>query len=524
MVTELGTELGTTLGTVLGTMDDMGPAVFDPTKLYAISGFSAANYMQTAVGGGEVGDAAGFGVLSLFIMTALPASSVLFNHRAGGSSTAGYYARFGTAGILTFFVSNGTTLMSGNNLVFTPGDVGRVQLVCSIYDGAARQLAWRGARSAGASGAYAGTGAVPHSLTGQGSVEPASAVLSLGQVTFRGMPSDAQLQAVYDATRTLRDLPNKAALEALTPGTTVTHRWSVRDTLAAANVLVANGAAAPASIPDSVTAASIDAMTKVGSPVVRVIDPATPRLWSYETTPILYGASSLDLSNFYECATPLGEGSGPFWAAMFFTVTSQAVASKARVPFASSSQSPSNISGFALGTSGTNTFVSMTAYRGDGSGVPSPSATIAATDVGKLHLLVGVLDSAALKVRTYWKRVEQSTGATYTAYTPSSTGMRLGRSFLTNDYSPDGISLWGVAAGIGLPSLAQIQAMFDETQANERIGSIAGMTSMRVDLTSDALGNGNALPATLTDRVGSFHFSRTGSVTTAAAYARAFGW
>jgi hypothetical protein len=760
VVTTLGKVLGTTLGT---TLEDFTKAqwkaiayapTFDATKVYALSFPAGAGAYATPAGGGEAGVASGFGHILLYAFGPPTATERVLGRFVSGGYTLD---RSGTAHSATWWAFDGGGTQRSIAAPY-PTNLATEGLIAPIilrHTGSAIDAQYIHTSQARPSLAITGYTPPPGTALTAASQSAANASRNglMSVLSYRGTPSDSQLQAVLDAMRTLGDVPTKAAAEALMPGTTVTHRWSLRDTLAAANVPVADGVAAPATIPDSVTSASIDAMTKTGSPVVRVVDPSayprttygilgtsdtsyletavgirgsastgltlivvfrpdaaasgsvvlvsnynttgpkgftlytvssavriyragsgdltvgtaaamdamvpkmvavtwdgttwtpydngvagtpsvatllpsdttfrvgayptttgsgagvstqyaiagcdqalsaaeiaavystwratgvvqlpagklnphhydltqdiianggpsagvpaqvldrvgtdhltrvgtglqvsqrTERLWSYETTPILYGASALDMSNYYDCPTALGEGSSSFWAAMMFTVTSQAVASKARVPFASASAAPSNISGFSMNTSGTNTLCSTTFYNGLGGGVSGPTGVIAPADIGKILLLVSVLDAPAGKVRTYWKRAESGTGTNYTAYVASTAGMRIGRTYLATDYTPDGIQVWGVAAGIGLPSLAQVQAMFDQTQASERIGSIAGMTSLRVDLTQDALGNAAALPASLVDRQsGTYNFTRTGAVSTATTHARAFGW
>ena len=58
---------------------------FDATKLYVATGYGAGKTFATAAGGGEAGDAAGFGVLVLTMVERLPtgAQSVVQRQPAG---------------------------------------------------------------------------------------------------------------------------------------------------------------------------------------------------------------------------------------------------------------------------------------------------------------------------------------------------------------------------------------------------------------------------------------------------------
>lgn len=530
MVTHLGTFLGTELGTDLGTFQD-GAVTFDASKLYALNAFSGTDYYATQVGGGEAGDAAGFGALVLIRLSALSGvARYLFNRSNAGN--AGWLVWIDSTNVVKFFcVSGAGAGISSPGFQLTASDVGRVIAIAVQHDGTKARLfinrtqavdgtAITGYTALALRTTMSGTSASP-------TTNPATGVQELAWLTFLGTPTTAHLLALFDAIRPCGgDMPSKAAAEAAMPGTTVTHRWSLKEVLAAANLPVVDGQAAPATIPDSVTAATVDAMTKTGAPTVKVIDPTTPKLWSYETSPILYGGSAWADAALYECPTYLGDSNTQsFWAAAFFLLTSQSVASRGRDLFGTIASTPSR--GFTLRTNLTNTTMNILAIDNAATGRAAPATTLATTDVGKLHLLVGVWDVPALKLRTYAKRAEVSTGTAVTGYSPyAAGGMRIGRgSFQAADTSCDGIVIYGVAAGLGLPTLAQIQQQFDDTMANERIAGIPGLTNLRIDLDADARANTNALPATLTDRQsGTYNFARTGSITTTPQYARAFAW
>ena len=73
--------------------------------------------------------------------------------------------------------------------------------------------------------------------------------------------------------------------------------------------------------------------------------------------------------------------------------------------------------------------------------------------------------------------------------------------------------------GQGIPTLAQVQALFDAVAATDSMQGIPSMTSILIDTTLDG---GN--PATLTNRAGAGTFARTGTPTLSQVYNRAYAW
>lgn len=532
MPTTLGTALGTNLGSELAdfTRAAWDAVVFslDQSKMYVLSGFSAANTYKSPAGGGESGDAAGFGAILLGVLEQIPATGtqgIALRQPAG----QGYSINFDASspGFIYSAAASGTGVSTGSRLntglAVMPSDVGKVLPLVLSHTGTTIGTYTHDAtvkRSVAVTGytpAAAGSGVMQFGTGGN-----VVAYAPFSMLTYRGVPTETQLQAVLRAARTAGSMPTKAAAEALMPGTTVTHRWSLRDTLVSANRATADGAVAPATIVDSVTGASIDALGRNGAPVVRVKDPATPKLWSYEVTPVIRGATTFSAADYFESATGFGETAGQsFWFGVLFLALGGA-ASKSRGLFSSLTSN----SGWELRSIGATSGCYMAVY--DTSTTPTirvaPTCTYSSSDRNKLQLYIGVWDATELKIRSFWKRDEVGTGTTIVGYTPSAGGVRIGRNLSASENSADFNHIYGCAFGIGLPTLTQIQAMFDETLANERIGSIPGMTSFRVDIAADIAANGNAMPATLTDRSGTKNFARVGAPTVQEQYARAFNW
>jgi hypothetical protein len=243
------------------------------------------------------------------------------------------------------------------------------------------------------------------------------------------------------------------------------------------------------------------------------------RVWSYETSPILYGHAPVVDADHYATAAPpsfLLNAAGMFWLAMLVNVTSQAVANRARV-FASTY----NPSGALLQTGVTNTTMSFLATDAGGVNRTSPSIVIGTADVGKLQLVVGVHDGT--NVRIYWKRAQQGSGTACSGFLPSANPLYVGRDPRLT-FAADGMAIYGIAGGAGVPSLAEIQALHDACMATEDLVAIPGKTSMLCSYTRAARANGGVLPAQIPDLVGGNHLVRAGSPALATSYARAWGW
>ncbi len=750
MTTELGTELGTSLGTTLGAMEDLGVLPvpqLDQSKVYALDNLSTANYyvVATPATGGEQGIAGGgFGTVSLVANPpagARRASLSSFNGASGwsldGIAAQSWRAFAGMTNGSNVFVETPMAGVGLLDVVFH--EPGTANLTIQTGRGLPRTVSFPAVYRPGTSPSTDGG----HTLSSTSSNGMLGGKI-IAQLSYAGAPTQAQRDALADAIRTFGDIPSKAVVEALMPGCTVRHRWSLRSQLAIANVPVADGAAAPATIVDSVTGAAADVMNKTGSPIVRVLDPGayprtqygmlgwsdtnylqapigirgaasgltllidmrldavvngavilsnytttpgvqgftvytntsainiyragwgdlavgtaaaadvgqrkllaitwdgttwqpyqngvagtsaangmivssaamrigtypaggasagnttvyqvagcdvalsagevasaysnwlatgllrlpsgktnphlydltqdvnanggpsagapatvvdrygsenltrtgtglvvsprTERLFSYETSPILYGADSLSAANFFESASGLGEGSAQsFWAAVLY-LTLGTSTNKTRALFGSSTTT----TGFDIRSISTNVGACFGFYDNTNVLRTAPMATYTGADYAKLMLYVGVYDQPALKLRSYWKRAEVGTGTTITGYAPSAGGLRIGRNFNASDNSADGNYVFGVSAGLGLPSLAQVQALFDTVQATERIAGIPGMTNLRVDVAADIAAASGAIPSALADRQGALTFAKNGTPTVYNQYARAW--
>lgn len=515
MTTELGTELGTTLGTILASMETDGSPVFDASKMYTLGSISSANYYATQAAGGEPGTPP-FGFAVLAQVAALSGTNSMIAHRSTSAYTGWQLWQSAAHVVQVFAALSGGTLAASPSRTLTASDAGKIVLIIGYIDASFARHLWFDRLEVGSGTAAASylAASTAQMLGMSYAANPATGYRPIAHFTFQGAPSAAQFQALYDAARTAGDLP------ATFPGATITHRWSLRDTLQLANVSVNDNAAAPASIPDSVTSASADAMAKVGSPVVRVIDPATPRLWSYETSPIYRGAGALTQTAYFVSTfdDPTVAGQSFYNAYLYWVpAVTQAAAS---VAGANALAAPNT--GWDLRFGANNATANW--FIGDGAAFNTSSNAVLAT--GKLNLIVCVWDQAALRQRIYANRAEVGTGQTRTAYAPTGAGTKIQLGFSPRDagLGTGARALLGFAQGLGAPSLAQVQALFDAVVSNETMQGVPGMTSTLVDLTLDIAGNGGAIPASLPNRAGSGSFTRTGAPTVTPIYARTYSW
>jgi hypothetical protein len=238
---------------------------------------------------------------------------------------------------------------------------------------------------------------------------------------------------------------------------------------------------------------------------------------------IFNGCTTWSSANYYQASSgiALGDPSG-FWFAWLFIPPSSA-SSTARI-FGAAKHAAG---GWDTRTSGAMSLVSWQMF--DASGTPaavtSATSSIATTDQDKLQLYVGVWDGPGLKQRCYWKRAETGSGTARNGYTASTAPLTIGYDAQNSSTPGDVVRTLGFAYGVGVPVLAEVQALYDAVQTQESMQSIPGKTTILLDLTLDTIANGGAVPSTLTNRSsGGGTYTKNGSPTLTSMYARAWGW
>lgn len=496
MVTELGTELGTTLGTNLGSMDVFGTPTFDASKLYALDNLSTANYyvVATPATGGEQGIAGGgFGIVNI---VQAPVAATRRVSLAGFNGGSGWSVDMTTAGWRTF-----AGMTSGSNIFVDVPSPAAGLLDVVFLDAGVSTLQATSMRGAGDKGATFTTpfrpGTAPgtdaHTLSATSNNGFAGGGRILAQLSYAGTPTLAQKQALSDAIRTLGDMPSKAAVEALMPGCTVRKRWSLKAALAAPNLPVTDGAAGPATLPETVAGAAADVFNRTGSPTIRVLDPA-----SYPRTS--YGVLGFSGTNYFEAPSLSRTAATGSWFAAWATPWLITV----------NGQTYRTLLGFARGAI---LIVSGSTLQVQTGTSNLATYTLTSANVGSPMLICGTYDGTA--GQAYVNGV--STGAAVThAETGAASILRFGAEYTAaaswaGDWTLHGYAMGRTPGGI---SAAEALAHYNACVATGRIQPIAGKTEHVVDLTQDVVANGgpqNGVPATVQDRVGTDHLTRVGT-------------
>ena len=174
------------------------------------------------------------------------------------------------------------------------------------------------------------------------------------------------------------------------------------------------------------------------------------------TAMALIGATGFTTGDRYATTAPGGEAGvvGGFWAAALFKLSVQ---SGNRVI----TGTISGTAGWSIDTAaGPPTAIVMTATNGVPGFVEAPRYTILPADLGKIMMAVGVHDGS--NVRLYVNRLEVGTGTAITGYTAGSGAQGIGARGAGGAFT--GGTIFGVTAGRGTKTLAQIQAMFDDVK------------------------------------------------------------
>lgn len=469
MTTVLGTHLGRWLGTQLGASGGQANYYPDLTKMYAISNFSLANYFITQAAGGESGTAAGFGYLVLCRPSLTsPASFKAIIDNYGTGPIQGYTLGTNSSNqVISGFTNGSNTVINPPTTALNLSDHLRLFSIIGFHTGSGNQAntsVFRGIYPApstcvGVTPSTYALGMGVRATAGPGNAGTGHEIL--GILCFRGTPTEAQLNALADTVRTLGDVPASMA------GATITHRWSVRDVLAGMGSPVTDSQTAPASLPDSVTAAAVDTMARQGSPIVRVIDPSVDGRKSYGA--LGFGASghlktsggSIITGSTLDITTEL---------TIYDRGATQTVWTDVNYPTANA--------GIGLFISPSNT-LSVYSY---GAGATVATAAINTSDLGikytwRVTYIGGVW-------RLYKDGVQQGTD-TAGAFTPSASPLFV-----------------GIHPNLG--------SEFRGGNALYRV-LIAGKHDW--DLTQDITANGgpdNGIPAQVLDRIGSDHLTNVG--------------
>lgn len=465
------------------------PPVFDEALLYALADFADANFLQTALGGGEAGIASGFGVRCLAVPLTL-GSERRFIHNLSTDARQGWTQRIaaGGSGLASGAAAQGSSLSGASNFLFVASDIHKIFDLCFVLTASALRFYVDG-QQAGPDVAFSGF--VPHTgptVLGKWPNLPFTDGRILSAQTFRGVPTSAQILAASLEARQALDYPLSMA------GATVTHTWSLRGVLQSEGVPVIDGQLAPAVIPDTTTFAAVDEMGRQGSPLVRVMDP------SADGQPA-HGVMGVSAVSFLRTAGGIRGSEDEMWVAMVVEIANPSDAET----FVSTD------GGWAIRKTGSAIYFP----RPGNPGASVTRYTWTASDVGQ-RILIGV-QCTATAMQVFVRGVQAGADGTPLPVDPvvAVDSMKIGvlgpESAATTPLI--GAKVYALAGADGTSLTAaewlSMQKRFERTGT---LSPPAGKTQHLYDLTQDVLANGtdNPFPLQVLDRVGTDHLARLG--------------
>lgn len=476
------------------TVRVIDPSV-DGRKTYGVQGFSAAHYLLGSISIGATWWCSFIG--TPWSIASSPLYRCLFE-------AANKFRVFATAGIqLQATVNNSVTAAIPN---LTAGNVGQPLILHMRYEAGFLEFYLNGVS----------TGA-PVAVT----FTPATVALSFGasnNLTIVAQDWDARGFGFGNASLSLADIQQHTAaivtagyrMLAIAGKTDRVHDLTA-DTIA--NGGPDNGV--PATVLDRI---GTDHLARVGTGLT--VAQRVERVWSYETSPILYGGNTWTLASYFAAAVNAlpGDPAG-FTVSILARLVSQSVTSATRGLLG---QRANTTHGWSFASVGLNSTVVLGVGNGS-TAVNSSSAVMSASDVGKIHLLQGTYDGSAARLRA--KRLDVGTAVTLTGgFAAATTGApMLGRVNHTALLAAEGWEIYGFTYALGVASLAQYQAQWDAVMASERIMPVPGLPGMLFDFDLDARAAGNDVPGTITDRTGNAAtFAKVGAPALGLQHARAW--
>jgi hypothetical protein len=479
-----------------------------PDLVYAFKAAAGAFYI-TPVGGGEVGATDGFLVAILF-QGASTVGAVYLTDKFDVATAGGYRLEAAVAGTAMEYKSLSRINFSPGNFLYGPKvtlypeDFALVHLLIYQFSGT-QYRTWLDREEPTAPTAattYAPQSAPLMAQTlgvGKASSGPAINHNIVAMLTARGAHTPQQIDELFLAARAKKDLP--------TPGEWaygITHRWSVRDTLGS-NIV--EGQVAPASIADTVTGAPTDLMARTGSPKLTILPQA--QKWGYEAGPVIAGGRGWSNANYYQAGPAVARGAeSGFWVGLLAFYPSGQT-SKTRQLVACRHLG----GGWDLYAWGNLTNLRFRMY--DKSATPAAVEIIKTLDYDRLHLFVGVWTGTAQL--GYWKRAPIAAATARNGFTPSaSETLTVGVCLAEPTQGADTAQIYGVAYGLGVPTQAEVEKLYDDVKAADMMVSIPGKT--------DHVYRFDGLPDTVLDQQGSAPLTRIGAPVPVSMTRRLWGW
>lgn len=461
--------------------------------LYVLTGYSAVNNFLTAAGGGEAGDAAGFGVAILGVVERLAAGDQIVARRRTVAPVTGWQHAYTAASkTVSFQPANGAgARVTGSSLTLTASDVGRIVLLLGAQTGADNRALTALGRDLRSYAACVGYSPDTTSQMLLGAAGADVAIAPFAMATYRGVLTDSQIAALYDAARVLGDLPASG----IPGGPAWTHRASLRDELRGQTVV--SGQTAPAQLTDTITRAAADALARQGSPTVVAIDT------SRDGRRALGVLSTGTTASYLQTSGTAFRGSlDKFWFSYWWTPTAASTSAQRQLL-----THTGTLSGLILYTdAGANGALGLWNLKSNSA--PLGTYARSAADVGQPMLVTVSYDNGAWS--GYVNGGLWATGNA--AYAVSSGPVRI---FTNAGFSApaEHASWWGLA-GSDSHAITGAEALqhYQDVTRTGRMQGIAGKTEHVIDPTTDMLAAGETVPAQILDRIGTDHLTRVGGL------------
>lgn len=467
-----------------------------------LTNWGPACVAATKIGGGVSGVGTGFfRAYDLILGVVNPTASVGIGGKANGGAN-GDYVRLISSGLQWYVVDSGGVERSAI-LPLVAGDATIRQRMVLQHDGSNITI-------------YLGTSSNTISSACSGYLGHASLLTVIGDGLPNGLSANG-LMTVY-GSQIGQAILSAGEISALLADTTFApiagktqHRVWIPDDIAEA------GGKVPVSLKDR--QASGDSLAITGAPVQ--VAQRKERLWSYETSPILYGANGFTTANHYSASAGAAGNSLAFGATLVWIPRSGA-SSAYRCLLSSLVASPSR--GWDIRTTTTNANVNALAYNAANGVINSGQGSL--TNLyDKICVFTMQWNGTTDLMRAYFNRVEIGSGTSTVGHAISTGAIRFGHELAGTTAPATFSDIFGFVLWDGIANLGQVQSQHDAILAADgRIQQMGGVTNkMLVDLTLDVQENNGVLPDLVKDRIGGNHFVKQGTPTLSSQYARAFG-
>ncbi len=460
--------------------------------VYGITGITELNQFRTAVTGGEEGATTGFCVAVAYIVHRMRGNTQrqIIHNITSSSSSGGwmFYLNFDDSVYATIRTTPAPGQQDSQRIMLSGIDKNRIQVAVLRFSGlvfdAANSKLFTTPSTRQGSGYNPPPGAPNDTMAFGGCSNALTQGLPidmsfLGMISSKGTWSDAQVHEILDTFRTTLDFPTAIA------GTTVAHRYSVRETLR--KQAVRAGQLAPAQLVDSATNLAVDALVRTGAPVMSALDLSTENRVTYGVSNWHHNAS------FYGGVSGITMGivgdAGGFWVSALTTYRN-------------------GFGPVSFGASSSGWFLSNGSATVSGVTTPAVPALMTAFVPGSLLHLALVFTGNEVQYFVNGALVSRAVfTSTFQNYSSGGGGsMWIGQHQNGNSNGSD--TVFGVAGGHYVPNEAEMRLCAQAALTSNRIQSIPGKTEHLWDLHLDVVESGDTTmpPQWSRDRIGNHNF------------------